>query len=164
MKKLLILLLAVTMVSLANAQNNKRTSAFNYFQNGKLDKAKEYIDPTITNEKTMGVAKTWYYRGDIYLQIALSDNPEYRALDPNALEVAYQSYKKVLELDDRGEYTMSVQHNFKVIASNFFNQGVTMYNEARYLDAANSFQHCYDVYADINVVDTTALSNVALAY
>lgn len=164
MKKLLIMLVAVLMVTGLNAQNAKRTSAFNYFKNGKLDKAKEYIDPCITHPKTMNVAKTWYYRGDIYLQIALSSNPEYQALDPNALEVAYESYKKVLELDARGEYTSNVEHNFKVIASNFFNKGVALYNEKDYMGAANSFQHCYDVSKGIGVTDTLALSNVALAY
>ena len=164
LKKLLILLLAIFMVAGLNAQNAKRTSAFNYFKNGKLDKAKEYIDPCITHEKTMNVAKTWYYRGDIYLQIALSSNPDYQALDPNALEVAYQSYKKVLELDSRGEYTSSVEHNFKVIASNFFNKGVALYNEKDYMGAAKSFQHCYDVSLGVGVTDTLALSNVALAY
>ena len=164
MKKLLIIMVAVLTVTVVNAQTNKRTSAFNYFKNGKLDKAKEYIDPTITNEKTMGVAKTWYYRGDIYLQIALSTNPEYRALDPNALNVAYESYKKVLELDSRGEYTQSVYHNFKVIASNYFNSGVNKYNEGKYLEAADNFQRCYTVSKEVGVTDTTALTNVALAY
>ena len=164
MKKLLILLVAIFLVAGLNAQNSKRTSAFNYFKNGKLDKAKEYIDPCITHEKTMNVAKTWYYRGNIYLQIALSSNPEYQALDPNALDVAYESYKKVIELDNKGEYTVDVEHNFKVIASNFFNKGVALYNEKDYTGAANSFQNCYDVSKEIGVIDTLALSNVALAY
>ncbi|RLD38172.1 MAG: hypothetical protein DRI83_02870, partial [Bacteroidetes bacterium] len=80
MKKLIMLLIAAFIVTGINAQNSKRTSAFNYFKNGKLDKAKEYIDPCITHEKTMNVAKTWYYRGNIYLQIALSKKPEYQSL------------------------------------------------------------------------------------
>ncbi len=164
MKKLIILLIAAFIVTGLHAQNSKRTTAFNYFQNGKLDKAKEYIDPTITHEKTMNVAKTWYYRGNIYLQIALSDNPEYQALDPNALEVAYESYKKCMELDDRGEFATDVQHNFRVIASNFFNQGVARYNAADYDGAARSFLNTYNISKEIGVTDTLALSNVALSY
>lgn len=164
MKKLLILIVSVLLVSGLYAQNSKRTSAFNYFKNGKLDKAKEFIDPTIENPKTMNVAKTWYYRGNIYLQIALSDNPEYRALDPNALDVAYESYKKCTELDERGEYTQDVQHNFRVIASNYFNKGVALYNEADYLNAAASFQNTYDITKEMGGTDTLALSNVALSY
>lgn len=164
MKKLIMLLIAAFIVTGIHAQNAKRTSAFNYFKNGKLDKAKEYIDPCITHEKTMNVAKTWYYRGNIYLQIALSDNPDYRALDPNALEVAYQSYKKCYELDTREEFKADVEHNFRVIASNFFNQGVAKYNELDYMGAANAFLNTYTISLDMGVTDTLALSNVALAY
>jgi len=164
MKKLIVLLIAAFIVTGINAQNSKRTSAFNYFKNGKLDKAKEYIDPCITHEKTMNVAKTWYYRGNIYLQIALSTNPEYQALDPNALEVAYESYKKCAELDNRGEFSADVQNNYRVIASNFFNQGVAKYNVSDYIGAANSFQNTYNITLEMGAVDTLALSNVALAY
>jgi len=164
MKKLIMLLIAAFIVTGIHAQNSKRTSAFNYFKNGKLDKAKEYIDPTISHEKTMNVAKTWYYRGNIYLAIALSDNPEYQALDPNALDVAYESYKKCVELDDRGEFTADVNHNFRVIASNFFNQGVKKYNDSDYLGAASSFMNTFTISRDMGVTDTLALTNVALAY
>lgn len=164
MKKLMILMLGIFLIGSLSAQNSKRTSAYNYLKNGKLDKAKEYIDPCITHVKTMNVAKTWYYRGNIYLQIALSDDSAVQALDPNALQVAYESYKKVQELDEKGEFTGDVEHNFRVIASNFFNKGVAFYNLADYPASANSFQHCYDVSLDMGVTDTLALSNVALAY
>ena len=164
MKKLIMLLIAAFIVTGINAQNSKRTSAFNYFKNGKLDKAKEYIDPCITHEKTMNVAKTWYYRGNIYLQIALSKKPEYQSLDSNALEVAYESYKKCAELDSRGEFSTDVQNNYRVIASNFFNLGVAKYNVSDYLGAANSFQNTYNITLEMGAVDTLALSNVALAY
>jgi len=164
MKKLIMLLLAAFIVTGINAQNAKRTSAFNYFKNGKLDKAKEYIDPCITNAKTMEVAKTWYYRGNIYLGIALSDNPEYRALDPNALTVAYESYKRCAELDSRGEYMADVNHNFRVIASNFFNGGVLKYNEHDYLGAADDFMTTYVITLDMGRTDTLAITNSALAY
>jgi tetratricopeptide (TPR) repeat protein len=164
MKKLIILLIAAFIVTGLSAQNNKRTSAFNYFKNGKLDKAKEFIDPTITHEKTMNVAKTWYYRGNIYLQIALSDIPEYKALDPNALQVAFESYKKCAELDSKGEFKTDINQNFRVIASNFFNQGVAEYNAKDYVKAAESFQNTFTIYKEIGVVDTLALSNVAMSY
>ncbi len=164
MKKLIMLLLAAFILTGINAQNSKRTSAFNYFKNGKLDKAKEYIDPCITHVKTMNVAKTWYYRGNIYLQIALSTEPEYQTLAPNALEVAYESYKKCDELDSRGEFSTDVQNNYRVIASNFFNQGVAKYNESDYMGAANSFLNTYKITMEMGALDTLALSNVALAY
>ena len=164
MKKLIVLLLTVFMLTGLSAQTNKRTSAFNYLKNGKLDKAKEYIDPCIDHEKTMNVAKTWYYRGDIYLQIALSTKPEYKELDPNAMNVAYESYKRCTELDTKGEYEAIIAKNFEIIAAHFFNTGVAKYNEKAYQVAAESFETCYDVSLGYGKTDTTALANVALSY
>ncbi len=162
MKKLIILLIAAFIVTGLSAQNNKRTSAFNYFKNGKLDKAKEFIDPTITHPKTMNVAKTWYYRGNIYLQIALDTNYQY--LDPNALDVAYEAYKKCLELDSRGEFKTDINQNFRIIASNFYNQGLASFDEEDYLGAAKHFLNTYQVTLEVGVLDTLSLSNVGLAY
>lgn len=158
----MILLLAAFLVTGLSAQNNKRTSAFNYFKNGKLDKAKENIDPCITHPKTMNVAKTWYYRGNIYLQIALDSN--YSHLDPNALEVAWQSYKKCIELDTREEFTNDINNNMQLIAYNFFNDGVKYYNVKDFEKAARSFNNTYEVSKGIGVTDTLALENVAYAY
>lgn len=164
MKKLVLLLIATSFALGMNAQNNKRTSAYNYLKNGKLDKAKEYIEPTIEHHKTMNVAKTWFYRGNIYLQIALTTNEEYKDLDSNALEVAYESYLKCKELDEKGTYTEDINTNMIIIASNFFNKGVKKYNEADYEAAASAFQSTYDVTLGMGRTDTLALQNVALAY
>jgi tetratricopeptide (TPR) repeat protein len=164
MKKLVMLLMAAFILTGAYTQNSKRTSAFNYLRNGKLDKAKEYIDMTITHEKTMNHPKTWYYRGNIYLQIALTDDPEYKSLDPNPLQVAYESYKKCEELDEKDEFIDDIRQNYRVIASNFFNQGVAKYNKADYTGAASYFLSTYSIYKEMGAIDTLALSNVALAY
>lgn len=162
MKKLIILLFAAFLVTGLSAQTSKRTSAFNYFKNGKMEKAKEYIDPCIEDAKTMNSSKTWYYRGNIYLQIALDSNYSY--LDPNALEVAWESYNKCIELDKRDEYTNDIKNNMQIIAYNFFNDGVQFYNVKDYESAANSFMNTYKVSQEIGVTDTLALENVAYAY
>jgi len=163
MKKFIFLILLLATGSVIFAQTSKRTSAYNYLRNGKLDKAKEYIDPTITNEKTMGDAKTWFYHGNIYLQIAISDVPEYKALDPNALEVSYNSYVKCRELDERGEFTADIENNMRVIAAKFYDQGVIYYNAENFAGAATSFAKAYEMNREVGINDTTALYNAAIA-
>ena len=96
MKKILILLAMVMAFGVVNAQKSKRASAFNYWNDGKLDKAKESIDLTILDPSTMNDAKTWMYRGNIYLDIHRSLQPEFKSLAPDALSIAYESYKKAL--------------------------------------------------------------------
>ncbi|MDZ7774162.1 MAG: hypothetical protein U5L09_00425 [Bacteroidales bacterium] len=52
------------------AQNHKVVSAYNYLRKGQLDKAMEAIEPATEHKKTENDAKTWYYRGNVYLSLA----------------------------------------------------------------------------------------------
>ncbi len=163
MKRIFSILILVFCFSIVISQTSKRTSAYNYLRNGKLDKAKEYIDPTINHEKTMNNAKTWFYRGNIYLQIALSNNPDYKALDPNALDVAYKSFIKAKELDSHQEYLNDITTNIRVIAEQYYNQGVAKYNEKDFEVAGTSFENAYLINKEFGRVDSTALFNAALS-
>jgi tetratricopeptide (TPR) repeat protein len=163
MKKLILLIILIFAGSMIFAQTSKRTSAYNYLRNGKLDKAKEYIDPTITHEKTLGDPKTWYYRGNIYLQIALSDVPEFQNLDPDPLAVAYDSYVKAIELDEKESYRNDIDNNMRVIAAKYYDLAVTSYNAQEFGKAAVAFEKAYRVNNEVGVMDTTALYNAAIA-
>ena len=66
MKKFIVLALALLSFSLSNAQKSKVQTAWNYLKSEDLEKAKQAIDEASTNEASMGMAKTWYYRGQIY--------------------------------------------------------------------------------------------------
>lgn len=68
--------------------------ALQLWTQGKLDEAKTMIDAATTYEKTMNDGKTWYYRGLIYASIDTTSNETMHALDPNALDVALESFKK----------------------------------------------------------------------
>ena len=76
-----------------------------------MDQAKEAIDEAVQNEKTIGDAKAWFYRGNIYLDIANSTDEKFRALDPDPLAVAYESYQRATQLDSKGEYKIDITKN-----------------------------------------------------
>lgn len=159
MKKLAMLMVVMLMVTSASAQKAKVVSAFNYLKNGQLDKAKESIDPTITNETTMGLAKTWFYRGNVYLAIQLTDDPQYAPLKENALKTSHESYKRALELDTKGEFKEDILNRMMIIAEQYYNEGVNYYNENKYVDAANSFLAAKEASASIGRVDSLATYN-----
>ena len=148
------MLFAITMV---NAQKAKRTDAYNYLRNGKLDKAKENIDPCITNEATMMDPKTWFYRGNVYLQIHMNTKPEYKSLDSNALEVAYDSYKKALELDTKQEYKNQIYLNLATIGNQLYNKGIVLYQKDKYSDAQKLFERVIFVNKTFGNVDTLSI-------
>lgn len=69
MKKILFILTMVITANVIMAQSNVVASAYGYLKNGMPDKAKDEIDKAILNEATKLEAKTWFYRGNIYLQL-----------------------------------------------------------------------------------------------
>lgn len=157
-----MILLLVWTVSAAMGQNPKVVSAYNYLRNGQLDKAKEAIDPTIEHEKTMGAAKTWFYRGNVYLAIQLTDEAKYRQLTDQALEISYASYRKAMQLDEKKEYSQDIMDRLFIIGEQFYNRGVGNYNERQYAKAAQDFIQAKDINAEFGRTDTLSMYNAAL--
>lgn len=162
MKRLIGVLTFAMVMGSVLGQTAKVVSAYNYLRNGQLDKAKEAIDPSITHEKTMGAAKTWFYRGNVYLAIQLSDDPKYQGLSTQALEIAHESYAKAVELDQKKEYAGEIQDRFLIISEQFYNRGVTGYNNQTFAQAAQDFIKAKDINASFGRIDTLSIFNAAL--
>lgn len=155
-KGLFIVLVLVSTASVA--QQNKVVSAWNYYkpEYEMLDKAKSNIDDASVHEATMGKPKTWYYRGLIYQKIY--KHPKYGNLDEMALEKAYESYKKALELDPDYEFKDEVNQNISALSGDFFNRGLDEFNAKDFNRALNSFEWVLKIRSnDINALQNSAL-------
>jgi len=151
---------AALLVSVAVfGQKAKRTSANNYLTYGELDNAKEAIDPCITNETTMGEAKTWYFRGLIYQAIYETKEEKYMSLDPNPLQVAFESFLKCEELDDKKFHTEMTMKYLDVQGKQFVNEGITRYNAKDYAGALTAFENTLKAAAipEIKRIDSLAI-------
>jgi len=163
MKKITLLLTLIFCITLGFSQNSKVVTAYNYQRQLKLDKAKEAIDAAVKNEKTIADAKAWFYRGNIYLDIAISPDTNYRNLCKDPLAVAYDSYKKAKEYDVKEKYTEDIDRYMPEIARGYYNAGVNHYNEEKYVEAAKDFENTFLVFRDLGKLDTSALYNAAVA-
>lgn len=162
MKKLILSLIMFSTAYMLSAQSTKVVSAFNYLRSGKLDKALESIEAAITHEKTMNDPKTWLYRGNVYIQIAASTNPEYKKLVENPVQIAYDSYQKSIELDTDKEYYQKNMIGLYACAEQFYNKGVEKYNVKQYQDALESFEKTIKINNIFGNKDTLATFNAAL--
>lgn len=145
------------------AQKPLRTTAFNYLRKNQLDKALESIEPTISDATTMNEAKTWFYRGTIYLKIYMSDKPEIKNLDPDALTKSYQSYQKMMELDTKKEFYTEAIQNLLVISEQLYNKGVENFKAEKYADALGNFENAANVSKSFGSIDTLSIFNAGLA-
>ncbi|HKJ41993.1 MAG TPA: hypothetical protein VKA27_07850, partial [Sunxiuqinia sp.] len=127
MKRTIFLFALLLSVSFAFAQKGKVSSAQSYKDQGKLDKALETIDYTVDpsnpkSDKTLDWPKTWEVRGEIYQEIFKSKDEALKKKVDNPLQVALDSYKKALKLDDKGRNDNSIKIKLTLLISDFTNQ------------------------------------------
>ena len=103
MKKLSFIIALLLCVNISFAQKGKVTSAVSFFTQGKLDKAKELIDEAIGHETCVNWAKAYMVRGQIYQAIFETQDENYKKLSKDPLSVAWDSYQKVIQLDDKNK-------------------------------------------------------------
>ncbi|NVO03569.1 MAG: hypothetical protein HXX09_12810 [Bacteroidetes bacterium] len=158
MKKFAILLAMVSIVSFASAQPIV-VSAFNYLNNGQLDKAKKSIDEAINNETAKIKAKTWVYRGNVYLEIYLANNVIKKGVPVGASkEDAIKKLGKPktttakdggeqLAYEDDYDYTLFLNFQDNLLKS--------YYKEGKFKNIdSNSLQIAYDAYQKAIELDT----------
>lgn len=152
-------MIAVSASSISFAQKSQVVSAWNYLNNGELDKAKTAINTATNDETTKIMAKTWFYRGNIYLAIY---NDSTRKKDFNDLTEAYNSYIKAKEYDAKGDFTIDLMNPWLEVAYYTFNEAVIPYNAKDYQKAYDNFMRVSEIYGIVNstykqnIIDTSA--------
>ena len=159
---------ALLLFSLASfAQKHQVVSAYNYLKNNELNEAKAAIDEAAKNEQTIGLAKTWVYRGQVYSAIALDTTGTYNV--PDALDISLSSFKEGGKLDTKKEFEEDISRGVEGIAFMNFNRGVIPYNNKEFELALKHFNAVSEAYDFLNqtynlgIVDTTAMFYGAFA-
>jgi len=175
MKRTIFLLALVFAFSGVFAQKGKVTSAQNLKDTGKLDKALETIEETINpsnpkSEKTIPWPKTWEVRGEIYQAIFQTKDENFKKLSDDPLTVAYESYLKALELDEKNKIGKSVKIKLTLLTNDLTNQAVEAFQAEDYDKALSSFEKIIEIQnTDVvkadnpTAVDTVILFNAGLA-
>lgn len=159
MKRIMMLMIAVTVVFAAYAQPKNVNKANTAFTKGDLAEAAALIEPAINDAKTKDKGRTWYIRAQIYGAIATSTDEEVKKIDPDALNKAVESYNKVFELEKEGSnYYGLATINFGQLTGSVLNRGVEAYQNDDYESALVAF----DEYSQIVPDDTTGYIYAAL--
>lgn len=161
MKKSIIFLTFSLAVLTAFSQASV-TSAYNANKAGDYAKAAEWIEKAVVNEKAMAKEKTWRYRGTIYLNISQSE--ELKGSYPEALQIAYDSFMKAMELDTKGSYEIDNKIALGNVQTVAMNNGIDLFNNESYDAAAKQFELSKVISDYFEVVDTMAIYNTALCF
>ena len=161
------MLIAVHFSNFIFAQKQKVNSAWNYRKYEEYDKAKASIDEASVDESSIGLWKTWYYKGLIYQDIH-QQKKEVALNAPNALTTAFEAYKKSLEIDPKHDEVEDVtRKELPQIMQEFSDSAFAQYGRKNYSDAFENFKMRLKVYAvlkqPLNLpTDTNALYNAGL--
>jgi tetratricopeptide (TPR) repeat protein len=168
MKKLFLLIAAISISFTVMSQKGKVTSALGYIDQGLLDKAKEAIDQALVNESSMNWFNTFFAKGKLCQATFKSDNPKFQAYYPDPLAEAYASYEKAMELDPKGTVKKKIitQMVYNSLAVDLYAQGSARFEAKDFKGALNSFETQIkitesDKYA--GVIDTGMYYNAGLA-
>lgn len=185
MKKIALLLIAVTIAFTVIAQNAKIVNAKNYlrtFSESKdidyLNKAKENIDLAAAHPDTKDQAKTQTLKAQVYLTIfdnnrrletekltstitdpAKRELAAYQNTSTDPLSEAYAACLVSKSLDTKGNYTSEIATYIANISIHYENKAVADYNAKKYADALPSFEKTYEIKGP---KDTLSLANCAL--
>jgi tetratricopeptide (TPR) repeat protein len=150
-----------------NSQNLKDAGDLNEA----LASINEAVNPKNEDAKeTLKWPKTWEVRGEIYQAIYQSDDENVKKLADAPLTEALYSYKKALELDEKGKFDNSLKVKLTVLTNEFANQAIGAFNKQDYNLAVSSFENILAI-QDIDIVkqenpdyvDTVVIYNTGLA-
>ena len=175
MKRTIILLAIAIVSSTAFAQKGKVTTAQSLKEAGKIKEAFETIESTVDPsnpkaEKSIPWAKTWEVRGEIYQAIGQSTDADIKSLADDPLTVALESYKKALELDEKGSNSKGVKIKLTLLTNDLTNQAINAFQVEDYDKALSSFEQILEINnIDIvkednpDAIDTVIIFNAGLA-
>ncbi len=140
MKKLVLIVIFSLMAAGVYAQNSAVNKASQFKNDGELMKAKEQIDLATAHEKTMEKPKTWFTKGEVYEEIAFSEDSNYQDMQDDALVEAFTAYSKAKSMDEGGNYDGLSLIKIDNMWGTVINKGAEAYNQEDYENALNYFE------------------------
>ncbi len=175
MKRILTLLLLALSIGLSAQEGPKiSTAVIALDRNSDIPDAKKYIDEAteIINTKDKStikykdLRKYYFYNAQIHYFIAISEDPEIKALEPNALDIAAENYKNVIEYEAsiaKESYTSRAREQLPYVANMYATRGIEKAGNEEFMAAYEDFMTTYNMKKDLNLgVDTSMYYNAAL--
>ncbi|MCF8235532.1 MAG: tetratricopeptide repeat protein [Bacteroidales bacterium] len=161
-KTVLAFIMLFTIAAVTYGQTRNRTTAYNHLRRGELAEAAQYINMAITHEKTMNDPKTWFYRGNIYYDIATDSSGKYDTINEPLL-TAVNSFEKAMKYDEKNQYLIEIMRYMSSIANFYYRQGYESFRDRDFEKAMVQFHTAYETNEAIDRIDTAALYNAGLA-
>ncbi len=174
MKRIFLLLGVLLIGTSVYGQSAKVVSAWNNLEAFKNDgrvadlvKAMDAINIATEHEKTKVQAKTWYYRGLIYSELAKNVGQD--GVPPNSMDEAVLSFETVYEHDTKKRFSKDATNGLLFISGDVYNAGAKAFEAKEYETAYKNFMKMLDIndmnnkFGKAENVDTPSLFAASMA-
>ncbi|MGL5681802.1 MAG: tetratricopeptide repeat protein [Marinifilaceae bacterium] len=165
MRKLSLISLLLFCASVSFAQKGKVAQANSYFTSGKLDEAKKLIDQAMEHESCADYINGYFAKGQIYQAIFESPIQDYKKLDQNALDKAWDAFQQVIRLDEKNKFGKKLQTQYQNLVVDYTNKAIEFYNAENFKSALGSFKKVLEIQnSPITVGDGVAKIDTAVIF
>ena len=168
MKSKLLVLLVINLTIIANVFSQKNDDLSKLISNVKevkLVDAKQIADKLEGKKDYVENPEFWLYKGLLYHTIYETPTNELHKQIPDAIEIAYSSYKKALEYDTEKTYNTQIFSALGYLTNQFMHYGLEQFNSGNYEKSLKAFENTIELNSmpEIMFNDTIAYYNAALS-
>jgi hypothetical protein len=114
------------------------------FSKGKYDEAKEKIDKILEDAKNQSIPNVWYWKGNVYSQLAKKDSANQLSYD--AAHEAFLAYQKYQQLDPKNVMmTLDQNVGLFILRDTYANKGDFFWNKKDYATAFDNYKKALGV-------------------
>lgn len=156
MKRIVTLLMLMTITVALFAQRGKVTSALSYKDAGNFEKAYEAIseatDPNNEKaEKTIDWPRAWQAKGQILMEMYRKGE---KGIAEKPLFEAHDALKHCKKLDDKGRLDRQLKMDFAFLQTDLSNYAIMSFENKNFDDALESFERYMEI-SNIDIINET---------
>ena len=103
----------------------------------KLNEARDAIDLAVADTEAAAMAKVWQLKGEIYQEITMNELMKIK--HPNAVDAAYEGYKKAMELATKKYEKQDAMDGMAGLALSFHDKALVRFDAKDYEGAYNAW-------------------------
>ncbi len=155
--KRIVFVLLFTMISTAvvHAQGRELRRADRQLNRGNLAEAMENLQEAKQHESVFEDPEFWMIKARLHLEIAATEEEEYKQLAENPVIVADEAMQKVIELDKDNDYILQIQPIMLYLSELTFNLGAMAYEREAWNESSDHFLRAYEIGLTFDAIDTT---------
>ena len=157
------MILLIVSSAVLHAQSRDIRRAGRQLNRGNLADAKQHLEDAKEHEEAFNDPEFWMTKAQLYFEIAITEEEEYKKLSDDPVGVADNALFKAIELDTDNQFILDIQPMLLFLSELTFNEGAQAYQDDEWLKASDMFLRAYEIGLEFDTKDTTTYYYAAIS-